>query len=299
MIGGGLAGTLGGGSGAGGLAAGGAAAPLPAEEDRQVAGVSESVKGEFRSALHRFATVISHTIQQVSGDVRLDLPAADVSDPVAAAQDEGVKALLIDAVEDWTRVIGSVLSVVSDKEKGSRPIQEVEFWRGRNATLSTIWEQLSTPAVKNILATLELAREPALEAFRSAHGELSKAYVEARDNVKFLSTLERHFKNLSTGSLGTILETIPSLINGLRMVWIISRHYNTDEQMLPLMKRIVNELTDKVASEVNVKGILRLAKTEPAEALEVMGQAKAVLDSWHATYLTVRERLEKSADHRW
>jgi hypothetical protein len=28
---------------------------------------------------------------------------------------------------------------------------------------------------------------------------LSAAYVEARDNVKFLNTLERHFKSLATG----------------------------------------------------------------------------------------------------
>jgi dynein heavy chain len=51
--------------------------------------------------------------------------------------------------------------------------------------------------------------------------------------------------------------------------------------------------------QVNVKAILRLSKTAPAEALEVMGQAKQVLDSWHATYLAVRERIEKSTDHRW
>lgn len=31
--------------------------------------------------------------------------------------------------------------------------------------------------------------------------ELSKLYVEAKDNVKFLATLERHFKNISSGNL--------------------------------------------------------------------------------------------------
>lgn len=294
---GGLTGTLG---MTGAVGGGVPTAPTPVEEDRIVQGVSESIKGEFRSALHRFSTVITHTLQQINGDVRLTIPEnVDVSDPGVASQDEAIKAVLIDAVEDWTRIIMQVLSVVTDKDKGSRPIQEVEFWRGRNATLSTIWEQLNMPTAKNMLTTLEIAREPVLDSFRSVHAELSKAYVEARDNVKFLSTLERHFKNLSTGSLSAILETIPSLMNGLRMVWIISRHYNTDDQMLPLMKRIVNELVDKVSSEVNIKSILRLAKTDPKEALEVMAQAKAVLDTWHSTYLLVRERIEKSTDHRW
>ena len=31
---------------------------------------------------------------------------------------------------------------------------------------------------------------------------------------------------------------------------MISRHYNTDDQMLPLMLRILHELMDKVTSEV-------------------------------------------------
>lgn len=57
-------------------------------------------------------------------------------------------------------------------------------------------------------------------------------HAEAKDNVKFLTTLERHFKNVTSGSFSVILETLESLMNAIRMVWIISRHYNTDERMV-------------------------------------------------------------------
>jgi hypothetical protein len=250
-------GTLRTGSVAGGLAhaastqagGGGAAGPTvssvpaPAVEDKEIAGVSEGVKGEFKSALHRFAVVVSHTIQQVrfarcqapapschtlqhhhhrfpapslqlSGDVLLSIPDVDLSDLAAAAQDEGIKAVLVEAVEAWTRVIQSVTGTVSDKDKGTRPLHEVEFWRNRNATLSTMYEQLNNARVRPILEALQLAQEPSREAFRVQFGELSKAYVQARDNVKFLNTLERHFKALATGSLSVMLDTLPSLMNG-------------------------------------------------------------------------------------
>lgn len=236
---------------------------------------------------------------QVSGDVHLNIPQITITDPIAASQDEAIKAEIVDAVEDWTRAMVQMLSPVSDKDKGARPMQEVEFWRGRNATLSAVYEQLSQPAVKAMLVPLELSREPALEPFKANFTQLSKAHVEARDNVKFLNTLEHHFKNLGSGTLLVVHDTIPSLLNGLRMIWITSRHYNTDEQMLPLMKRIVNEIVDRVSSEVNVKTILRTARTQPAEALEVMKQAKQVLDTWHLTYYSVREKVEKSSDRRW
>lgn len=41
-------------------------------------------------------------------------------------------------------------------------------------------------------------------------------------------------------------ETIPSMMNALRMVWIISRHYNKDERMVPMMQLIAIEIAEKV-----------------------------------------------------
>jgi hypothetical protein len=49
--------------------------------------------------------------------------------------------------------------------------------------------------------------------------------VQARDNVKFLSTLERHFKAISSGPLPAIADCLLPLMSALRMVWIMSRHY--------------------------------------------------------------------------
>ena len=36
--------------------------------------------------------------------------------------------------------------------------------------------------------------------FDEIRTELNKYYVEAKDNVRFLSTLERHFKNITHGA---------------------------------------------------------------------------------------------------
>lgn len=39
------------------------------------------------------------------------------------------------------------------------------------------------------------------------------------------------------------------MMNALRMVWIISRHYNKDERMVPLMQLIAIEIAEKVSSD--------------------------------------------------
>ena len=133
--------------------------------------------------------------------------------------------------------------------------------------------------------------------FNYAFAELTKLHVEAKDNVKFLATLERHFKNITHGSFSTIIDTIPSMMNAIRMVWIISRHYNTDERMVPLMERIATQISEKVQNEVNVNCIL---VHPPEHSKQLIQDAKEVLDSWQAQYYKVRQRIEDSGTHlRW
>lgn len=112
-----------------------------------------------------------------------------------------------------------------------------------------------------------------------------------------MSTLERHFKNIVVGSLQSVQDSLPSLLNAIRMVWIISRHYNRDERMVPLMSRIAWELSNKVATILNPKTILR---ESPAEAKRKILEGKELLEAWSKTYFAVRERIEQSGrDQRW
>lgn len=44
-----------------------------------------------------------------------------------------------------------------------------------------------------------------------------------------------------------IEETLPSLLNGLKLIWTISRHINqTDTKMEDLLESISDEICDKV-----------------------------------------------------
>jgi dynein heavy chain len=66
-----------------------------------------------------------------------------------------------------------------------------------------------------------------MEGFRAAWAMFVKDHAQAKDFVKFLTTLERQFKNIFHGVLTTIDETLPSLLSGLKLIWTISRHINT------------------------------------------------------------------------
>ena len=277
----------------------GASAPAPESPDTALMAVGDSIKGEFRSALHRFESNISHALQQLGGEVKLEIPDLDIQpeDIKAASEDYATVNMLEEALEKWTRSVASVLDALSSAPPVTKgPLAEIEFWRQRNATLSAVWEQLNQPRVKNMLEVLKRNPVSGLEAFNAQNVELNKKYVEAKDNVKFLSTLERHFKNLSSGNLAIMYETIPRMMDGLRMVWVISRHYNKDERMLPLMMLIAKEIAEKVGAEVNIKTVLR---KEPLEALHVLQEANKVLVRWREAYYETRRAIEEITDMRW
>lgn len=67
-----------------------------------------------------------------------------------------------------------------------------------------------------------------------------------------------YLQNLATGvDFKVVLNTIPEMMNGLRMIWIISRHYNTDERMESLMESIAWELSERVARVVNIRVLFK------------------------------------------
>jgi dynein heavy chain len=138
--------------------------------------------------------------------------------------------------------------------QGNGPLAEIDYWRERNAALSALYEQLKSPAVHRFLDMYSRV-DASLDYLRQ---DLGKYYVEAKDNVRFLSTLERHFKNVTHGStFQSVIDTLPSMMNALRMVWIISRHYNRDERMVPLMEMIAWELAERVQRVIVVRTLFR------------------------------------------
>jgi dynein heavy chain len=81
---------------------------------------------------------------------------------------------------------------------------------------------------------------------------------EAKDNVKFLNTLERQFKNLQSEGLSVVEETLTSLMNGLKTVWIISRHFKSEDKMQNLLNLISDEIADKVENEIKIQNLFKL-----------------------------------------
>lgn len=172
-------------------------------------------------------------------------------------------------MEEWTKTIKTTIQKEqSRKLERNSALADIELWRSRSATLSTLHQQLCNPVVQVVKTRLQnylIDNPTVIIEFENQLKELTKQYGEAKDNVKFLTTLERQFKNLDQEGLSGIEETLPSLMNGLKMVWIISRHYKEGDKMVNLLSLISDEIADKVEGQIKINKLFNLNDDLPFE----------------------------------
>ena len=68
-------------------------------------------------------------------------------------------------------------------------------------------EQLDTETVRKFVNVVQVTNTAAIPNFKYHKDELLKLHVEAKDNCRFLTTLERHFKVLR--KIGMFQSLIP------------------------------------------------------------------------------------------
>jgi dynein heavy chain len=53
--------------------------------------------------------------------------------------------------------------------------------------------------------------------------------------------------------MNMIEKTIPSLMNGIKLIFVISRHFKSDERIVGLLITISNEICDKIENKFSMK----------------------------------------------
>ncbi|XP_063271579.1 dynein axonemal heavy chain 10 [Prinia subflava] len=241
----------------------------------------------------------SGTQRAIPGDLKLEMPTVNLDREVTilATVPVVVRSLKSCAVT-WQKLISRVLEEQLKKvPQGNGPLAEIELWRERNATFSALTEQIKLPEVQKVLEILQEADSEFTGDLQMVFSDLRKHHMEAQDSATFLSTLERHLKKLSAGSGVEVLSSaIPSLLNGLRLVWIMSRCYSKDERMLPLLERISWEISARARRVVDLQ---TLFKQDIAAAKKRITEAKNTLEHWKKCYFTTCIQVEESGSKRY
>ena len=163
---------------------------------------------------------------------------------------------------EWCKVIGEYLESNDTTVDDDGPMGELEFWRRRMQSLTSITEQLKSNECKNVFSVLSRLSKSAtddvkqrimalLRRWKQIDISITEAANEAKDNVKYLFTLEKFIEPLYTGTPSTIIDTLPALMNSIKMIHSIARYYNTTERMTGLFTKITYQMINNCKRCIN------------------------------------------------
>jgi dynein heavy chain len=132
-------------------------------------------------------------------------------------------------LREWCDKVQEFLEAPNDSSAYSEgPRGELDYLRTRLQRLTSIIEQLKTKDSRNVVVVLSTMIKGTVENNKSDVMQLlchwkqvdigiTEATNEANDNAKYLSTLERLIEPLYSGTLATIIDTFPEVMNSIKV----------------------------------------------------------------------------------
>lgn len=88
------------------------------------------------------------------------------------------------------------------------------------------------------MGILEQAKSSYLGPYLNLSALIQREAIAAEDNLKFLQCLEEPCKLLAKAIPRDIPALMPRLLNTIRMIWNVSRFYNTPEKAMGLLRKV-------------------------------------------------------------
>ena len=221
----------------------------------------DSIRKEFAGQVHKFMAVLTDTAHQMKGHTVLYVPPTTddlAHHPEVAARDKDTVQQLEALVVHWTRQIKEVINNqhTSETAESSGLLEEIEYWRSRCDDLSGISQQLNRPEVQQILAVLTVAKSSYLEQFLRLSNLIQEGSLQARDNLKFLSTLTDVCLRLASAEPKEIEKLLEPLLQRIRLIWTYSDYYKSKERMTSLLRKVSNEIIRRCSAKISLEEIL-------------------------------------------
>jgi dynein heavy chain len=216
-------------------------APLFAES-AEWGSASEEQKLDFTEEMNKFMRNLSSAVDSLSSGLELrqvstkHLESLDTDSLDKMHPNPEAIAYFEELVGEWCTQIGDFIeSRESESDSAQKsgklegPKAEVEYWRTKTQQLSSINDQLKRQECRYVIGILsaytkgvlndqaKIKTVGLLRKWKQIDIETTEAANEAKDNLKYLSTLQRFVEPLYSGTAQTIIDTLPALINSIKV----------------------------------------------------------------------------------
>ncbi|XP_067341566.1 dynein axonemal heavy chain 5 isoform X2 [Channa argus] len=262
----------------------------------------------FLSSVDQFVSNLSSARVNVDRRFRLrhvELPDAisqlrSPADYTAAANNSELVERLEGVVSVWTNQIKQVLTESEQMRREADdvgPSAELEHWKTRMVTFNSLMEEVKRPHVKRTLGVLQVAKSRTMRSWRELDGNITVVANEAKDNVKYLHTLDKFFRPLGKCTPTSMLEHIPGLMTSIRMIHTISQYYNTSERMTSLLLKVTNQMIATCRSFLS-QGVAHIWDHSRPVLLQKISECCNLNVDYQRSFHTVRDKLRENSENR-
>jgi dynein heavy chain len=217
----------------------------------------EEDKKEFLTHMKKFSQDIHEAVDTLSGVIELQKLDPKFEDEARATGKQPSDACMKHCqslVDSWMKVIDQYVNEWNENEERKPepteegPLSELEHWRQTQRILTGISEQIKGPGCTTVLNLLHIAKlsnsankdsiGSFLSSWKKKEGDLTEKLNEAKDNVKYLRTLEPYMESLYSGNPTLIIESMRGLMHAIKMMFSIAKHYDKGSRMTILFSKI-------------------------------------------------------------
>ncbi|XP_019376784.1 PREDICTED: dynein heavy chain 5, axonemal [Gavialis gangeticus] len=223
------------------------------------------------------------------------------SDYIAVANSTESLERVEGCMKVWLKQIEQVLAENNQLRKEADdlgPQAELDYWKKRLSKFSYLLDQLKRSDVKAVLGVLAAAKSKLLKSWRELDTRITDAANEAKDNVKYLYTLEKCCDPLYNSDPESMVEAIPGLINAIKMIHSISLYYNTSEKITSLFVKVTNQMITACKSFITNNNSATIWDQPQDIVVEKIQATIRLKQEYQRCFHKTKENLEQTPSER-
>ncbi|XP_053058018.1 dynein axonemal heavy chain 5 isoform X1 [Acinonyx jubatus] len=269
---------------------------------------ASSIRQEFLSSLEGFVGVLSGAQESLKEKVSLQkcdvFELKTLKEPIdylSLAHNPETLEKIEACMRVWIKQTEQVLAENNQLRKEADdlgPRAELEHWKKRLSKFNYLLDQLKGPDVKAVLAMLAAARSKLLKTWRELDIRITDAANEAKDNVKYLYTLEKCCDPLYSNDPISMVDAIPTLINAIKMIYSISHYYNTSEKITSLFVKVTNQMISACKAYITNNGTASIWSQPQDVVVEKILSAIKLKQEYQRCFHKTKQKLKQDPNEK-
>ncbi|XP_076601065.1 dynein axonemal heavy chain 8-like [Chaetodon auriga] len=240
----------------------------------------EKLKKRFKYTIKRCLDSLDDIQIRTESVVHLNTVTDVDLSKLASLEDMKVAAANFDTVHrleeilmQWYKQIEQVLIESEQLRKevdSAGPLSELEHWKKMSFRFNSIISHIKGPECKAVVMVLHISHSKIMKMWRELDARITDRANEAKDNVKFLNTLEKVCQPLYNCDPVAMMKSVQNILKAIQMIYTVSLYYNTNEKISVLFIKVTNQMVTACRSYITDSGKRLIWDQDPEDVIRKM-----------------------------